>query len=117
MILAALSAMAVIAAVFAVGFVGAILHELTHYATARLLGLRATIDWLAMDCFTETTTDRWRVRVVALAPVLVGVPVAAWWLSVGAPALYPGVIFFGLYIGFSVPDFKAAWNPPRANPA
>jgi hypothetical protein len=80
------------------------LHELTHYAVARALGIRC---WVASPtCVAYTVVGdrpRWQYRLVGLAPQLTGALVGGVWvLTHGIPWSPTGIVAMGSWAIYSV---------------
>lgn len=108
---------ALVGALLAGILVGVSAHELTHWATARLLGCPATISlrgWKPCVLY-EVPVERgfWVERVVGLAPIASGLVGAAAWIAVVgpptgpyAPAVGLGWVIFAL--GGGLEDYSVA---------
>ena len=72
---------------------GTICHELTHYLTARLLGVDAWFETFTTVAYRISGVARWRQRLIGLAPQLVGATVGVAWLALrGVPWSLPGLV-------------------------
>jgi hypothetical protein len=82
--------------------VGSLAHELTHYVTARLLGVAAWVEGPTTVAYQITGVPRWRQRLVGLAPQLVGATVGAAWLAFeGIPWSPAGLVGLAAWAMFS----------------
>ena len=92
--------------------VGTFLHEVTHYATARLLGLRAWFETATTVAYKISDSARWKQRLVGLAPQLVGATVGIAWLVIEgvpwSPAGLVGVAAWATYTAGSWSDVSLA---------
>jgi len=92
--------------------VGTLAHELTHYATARLLGVGAWFEGPTTVAYQITGVPRWRQRLVGLAPQLVGATVGGAWLALAgvpwSPAGLVGLAAWATYSAGSWADVSLA---------
>ena len=92
--------------------VGSFAHEVTHYATARLLGVKAWFETATSVAYVISDAARWRQRLVGLAPQLVGATVGIAWLAFQgvpwSPAGLVGVAAWATYTAGSWSDVSLA---------
>lgn len=92
--------------------VGTVAHELTHYLTARLLGVGAWFETATAVAYKITGVPRWRQRLVGLAPQLVGATVGVAWLTFAgvpwSPAGLVGLAAWATYTAGSWADVSLA---------
>jgi hypothetical protein len=82
--------------------VGSVAHELTHYLTARLLGVAAWVESPTTVAYKITGVPRWRQRLIGLAPQLVGAAVGLVWLALkGIPWSPAGLVGLAAWAMFS----------------
>lgn len=82
--------------------VGTICHELTHYLTARLLGVDAWFETFSTVAYRISGVARWRQRLIGLAPQLVGATVGVAWLALwGVPWSLPGLVGLAAWATFT----------------
>ena len=82
--------------------VGVLAHELTHYVTARLLGVAAWVEGPTTVAYKITGVPRWRQRLVGLAPQLVGATIGLVWLALeGVPWSPAGLVGLAAWATFS----------------
>jgi hypothetical protein len=93
----------------------ALAHEATHWATARLLGYPAAVDWWGLECRFEVpdSDPQWRVRLISMAPQCVGgvvlaVVVIAGWLPTGLPGAVAALAWSVYTLAGSPSDFAPA---------
>jgi hypothetical protein len=92
--------------------VGSFAHEVTHYVTARLLGVRAWFETATSVAYVISDSARWRQRLVGLAPQVVGTTVGIAWLALEgvpwSPAGLVGVAAWATYTAGSWSDVSLA---------
>ena len=82
--------------------VGTLAHELTHYLTARLLGVAAWFEGPTTVAYQITGVPRWRQRLIGLAPQFVGATVGVAWLALeGVPWSPAGLVGLAAWATFS----------------
>jgi len=96
-------------AVIGAGLLAAALHELTHWAVARLGGRRTWIVWCELNCYHElplagpTALD----YAVGVAPFAVGSLAAVAWVLAGLEVSVPLLVAWGVYTLNGIPnDFR-----------
>jgi len=101
-------AITVVATVLA-GIAAAVLHELTHYAVARVGGRSAWIEWVELNCYHEMPLPGPTVLdyLVGVAPFIVGGVAGVVWLAFGQAVTIPLGIAWGVYTLNGIPnDFR-----------
>jgi len=92
--------------------VGTVAHEMTHYVTARLLGVSTWFETPTTVAYKITGVPRWQQRLVGLAPQLVGTAVGVAWLAFEgvpwSPAGLVGLAAWATYTAGSWADVSLA---------
>jgi hypothetical protein len=97
------------AAVVCCGLLGAVVHELAHYAVWQVAGRQPEIDWRALHVDWTAGPDRVRPsdRVAAAAPVVLGILILPAVAAVGTVGVWVGWLV--LTVGGARGDYKTVF--------
>lgn len=110
----------IVIGVIACGLGAAVLHELTHWSVAVVLGRDAWVEWRELNCYHTMPLAGATMGdyLIGAAPFVAGALAAVVWLALGLDVTIPTIVGWGVYTLNGIPnDFRIDPGPAPSTTA